>query len=85
MSDQAKEQAKKVAQVAKAAVPKRGSIELFSPQYFVACTIGGMIGTETANLYIFMSLKDKKLTLGLLCSLRPYTYCCHTSRSCMYT
>ena len=85
MSDQAKDQAKKVAQVAKAAVPKRGSIELFSPQYFAACTIGGMIGTKRGNLYIFMSLKERKLTLSLLCSLRPYTYCRHTSRSCMYT
>jgi hypothetical protein len=54
MSDQAKDQAKKVAQVAKAAVPKKGSIELFSPAYFAACTVGGMIGTkerEQQSLY----------------------------------
>jgi hypothetical protein len=46
MADQAKDKAKKVAQVAKAAVPTKGSIELFSPAYFAACTFGGMIGME---------------------------------------
>jgi hypothetical protein len=50
MTDQAKDQAKKVAQVAKAAVPKKGSIELFSPAYFAACTVGGMIGMKKEKL-----------------------------------
>jgi len=28
----------------KKAVPKKGSIELFTPQYFAACTLGGILG-----------------------------------------
>jgi hypothetical protein len=30
--------------------PKRGAIELYSSQYFVACTIGGIIGTYIASI-----------------------------------
>jgi hypothetical protein len=38
------DQAKKAAAAVAAATPKRGSIELFSPSYFAACTLGGIIG-----------------------------------------
>jgi hypothetical protein len=44
MADQAKD-------AVKSALPKKGKIELYSPAYFAACTIGGIVAcgpTHTA-------------------------------------
>ena len=55
-------------------VPKpQKKIELFSSNYFAACTLGGIIGTQ-----LFLHQKLDR-TLSNNHSLRPYSHRCHSS------
>lgn len=51
---------------------RQSNIELFSPSYFAACTLGGIIGTSRSERARYLGEGFVQLILTDACSLRPY-------------